>query len=241
VNKQLTPTVTKQETQFNDELPSVDDPCARPHWTQHLMAFQRNQLKKGYRIKTTQRKARLMRQIRRTTEHALKEINKSLIHTEKTRAINYEYTQYDTTRAYVNKTTTCDQTHLCVDHSKAESGEAYLLCMNAFSSPTHKKKQKHRHVKTRLSNQHTTPHHKFSPITIPGTLNPQTLRLPRFFNRRLMISRARTHLIKLNLHRAVMTRLIMSLKISTCITKLSIATNLNQRNPMPNLLPDTKQ
>ncbi len=135
----------------------------------HIMAFQRDQLKKGYRIKTTQRRARLMRQIRRTPKHALREIHKAIKHTKKKRAINYGYTQYDTTRAYVNKTITCDQTHLCVGHSKAEAGEVYLQCMNAFKSPTRKKKQKHRHVKTSPSTQQTRSHHKFSPITIPGT------------------------------------------------------------------------
>ncbi len=101
VNERPQNEVTQEDLTLNDELPVTKEAYTRPHWTQHLMAFQRDQLKKGYRIKTTQRSAKLMRQIRRTPQHALKERNKRLKHNKKTRAIDYGYTQYDIARAYI--------------------------------------------------------------------------------------------------------------------------------------------
>ncbi len=81
------------------------------------------------------------------------------------RAIDYRY--YHRAIANMRSTMACDQTHL--KEETVQAGKLHLQCMNAIKSPTKRKKQKCRHVKTSPSTQQTTSRHKFSPITVPGT------------------------------------------------------------------------
>jgi hypothetical protein len=79
----------RQADRITDELPYLDYTVKPPHWTPHLMVIQLCQLRKGYKRKATQMKARLMRQIRRTTQRRLNETNiKNATH-ERTHAIDY--------------------------------------------------------------------------------------------------------------------------------------------------------
>ncbi len=62
--------MTKQPTEYQptheNQLPIVAAHDGPPQWTQRLLAFQRQQLTKGYR-KRTKLKAKLLRQIRKAT------------------------------------------------------------------------------------------------------------------------------------------------------------------------------
>jgi hypothetical protein len=107
-----------------------------------------------------------------------------------------------------------------------------------MKSPTRRKKQKYRHVKTSPPTQQTRSRHRFSPITVPGT--PEHPMVTSIFQPSADNPKMRPHLSTRNLNKAKVKIPTMSSKISTCITKLSIVTNLNRKSPMQNLLPGTK-
>ncbi len=62
VNDSLTNNVDQQEDTQNAELPDPKETTARPLWAKHLMAFQRGQLRKGYRAKRSKIMIKVMRQ-----------------------------------------------------------------------------------------------------------------------------------------------------------------------------------
>ncbi len=49
VNNCPTSIEQKQATAWSNEIPVTAQPVTQPHWTKHLMTFQRQQLRKGYR------------------------------------------------------------------------------------------------------------------------------------------------------------------------------------------------
>ncbi len=164
------PTATKGQQQaviLSEELPAVLKAANRPHWTKHLLAYQRQQLRKGYKkkdrpkvmmkvIRQVQRHPQIGNKLKKSEETARqsRHIDMQTYHCRQTILQALLPQPFDATLGFLNIPNSPVLLH---------------QCMNALTSPT-PTKHKRGKVKTSPPNHiPKRPRSSFLPLSIPGT------------------------------------------------------------------------
>jgi hypothetical protein len=152
VNDCSTTKEEQSEVTLPEDLPDTVQLVTRPYWTQHLFAYQRQQLRKGYRKKDRSKvMMKLIRQIQRYHQNKLKNSSGTTTHGRQPIFHTLLPQQFDAELGFINRPNTLRQ------------------CMNAVS-PCQTSKHKLSPVKTSNTDSYAKKsRNTFSPIVIPGT------------------------------------------------------------------------
>ena len=149
------PPITGQQPTviLSNELPEIVETINKPHWTKHLLAFQRQQLRKGYKQKDRPKiMMKVHRQIQRNHRTGIK-LRTSDETTQQYQAIFHALLpqQFDATLGFLNEPNTIRQCMNAVNPRQASNH--HLSPGTTIKSNSYAKKSRTR----------------FSPVLIPGT------------------------------------------------------------------------